>query len=127
MKKEIIITDNAPKAIGPYSQGVKVGELIFTSGQIPIDPKDGNTVSDDIKLQTRRVIKNLEAVLEAGGSSLNQIVKTTVYLRNMAEFQAMNEVYGEYFKENPPARATVEVSRLPKDVMIEIEAVAIWS
>lgn len=125
MGKKIIVTDGAPKAIGPYSQGIKVNGLIFTSGQIPVDPKTNQIVGEDIKLQTRQVIENLKAVLEAGGSSLNQVVKTTVYLNDMAEFQFMNEVYSEYFKENMPARTTVEVSRLPKDVKIEIDIIAI--
>ncbi|PMQ02494.1 MAG: reactive intermediate/imine deaminase [Dictyoglomus sp. NZ13-RE01] len=123
--KEVIFTDNAPKAIGPYSQAIKVGNFVFISGQIPIDPKTGNLVEGDIKEQTKRVIENIKAIIESIGGSLENIVKTTVFLKSLEEFSQMNEVYAEYFKDKPPARSTVEVSRLPKDVRIEIEATAI--
>ena len=126
MTKQIIQTDNAPAAIGPYSQGVKVtsGELLFTAGQIPMDPETGELVSGDIQVQTRRVLENLKAVVEAGGSSLDKVVKVTVFLKDMNDFAAMNEVYGGFFGENPPARSAVQVARLPKDVGIEIECIA---
>ena len=123
--REIIQTDHAPAAIGPYSQAVKTGGFIFASGQIPIDPKSGQFVEGGIKEQTKQVLKNLTAVLEAAGSSLNQVVKTTVFLADMQEFGAMNEVYGEFFKDEPPARATVEAARLPRDARVEIEAIAL--
>lgn len=123
--KEIIQTANAPQAIGPYSQAVKAGEFLFASGQIPIDPNTGEFVSGGIAEQTEQVLKNLSAVLEAAGSSLERVVKTTVFLVDMAEFVAMNEVYGRYFKNQPPARATVQAARLPRDARVEIEAVAL--
>lgn len=122
--KSIIATDQAPAAIGPYSQAVVVGNLLFTSGQIPLTP-EGELVSGDIKTQTRQVLSNLRAVLEAGGSSLTLVVKCTCFMRSMDDFAAMNEVYAEFFDTDPPARSTVEVARLPKDVNIEIEAVAL--
>lgn len=122
--KEIIYTEKAPAALGPYSQGINAGNLIFTSGQIPIDPENGEIVTDDIKKATERCILNLKAVLEAAGSSLKNVVKTTVFIKNMDDFAAVNQVYGEHFTENYPARSCVEVSRLPKDAMVEIEAVA---
>ena len=125
--KEIIQTDNAPKAIGPYSQAVKANGLIFASGQIPIDPKTGQFVPGGITEQTEQVLKNLTAVIEAGGSSLGQVVKTTVFLADMLEFDAMNAVYAKFFKEQPPARATVEATRLPRDARVEIEAIALAS
>jgi len=123
--KEIIQTDNAPQAIGPYSQAVKVSGLIFASGQIPTDPQTGQFVSGGIQEQTEQVLKNLAAVLEAAGSGLQQVVKTTVFLIDMQEFAAMNEVYGRFFTEQPPARATVEAARLPRDARVEIEAIAV--
>ena len=123
--KEIIQTDNAPKAIGPYSQAVKANGLIFASGQIPIDPKTGQFVPGGITEQTEQVLKNLTAVIEASGSSLSQVVKTTVFLADMQEFAAMNEVYGRFFKEMPPARATVQAAGLPRDARVEIEAIAL--
>jgi 2-iminobutanoate/2-iminopropanoate deaminase len=123
--KEIIQTDSAPAAIGPYSQAVKTNGFIFASGQIPIDPKSGQFVEGGIKEQTKQVLKNLAAVLEAAGSGLNRVVKTTVFLADMQEFGAMNEVYGEFFKDEPPARATVEAARLPRDARVEIEAIAL--
>ena len=125
MKKEIISTDQAPGAIGPYSQAVKIGEMVFVSGQIPIDPLSGNLIEGDIKTQTRQVLKNVTAVLSAAGTSLDRVVKTTVFITNMNDFSLMNEVYAEFFTSMPPARACVEVSRLPKDVLVEVEAIAI--
>lgn len=123
--KEIIQTAQAPAAIGPYSQAVKTNGLVFASGQIPIDPESGQFVEGGIKEQTEQVLKNLAAVLEAAGSGLNRVVKTTVFLADMQEFGAMNEVYGKFFKDEPPARATVEAARLPRDARVEIEAVAL--
>ncbi len=123
--KEIISTENAPGAIGPYSQAVKTGNLIFVSGQIPIDPKTGEFVSSEIKTQTEQVLKNLSAILQAAGSKLENVVKTTVFLADMNDFAAMNEIYGKYFNENKPARATVEAARLPRDARVEIECIAL--
>ncbi len=119
-----IVSPLAPAAIGPYSQAIKCGEFIFCSGQIPLDPKTGQVVGSDVATQTERVLENLRGILEAAGSGLFQIVKTTVYLKNMEDFPAMNEVYAKYCPVDPPARATVEVSRLPKDVLVEIECIA---
>lgn len=123
--KEIIATDKAPGAIGPYSQAVKAGNLVFCSGQIPIDPATGEFVSDDVAEQTRQVLINLSAVLEAAGTGLHNVVKTTVFLADMNDFAAMNEVYAEFFSENKPARATVQAARLPKDARVEIECIAL--
>ena len=123
--KEIVSTENAPGAIGPYSQAIKTGGLIFCSGQIPIDPATGDFVSDDIAGQTDQVLKNLSAVLEAAGSNLSGVVKTTVFLADMNDFAAMNEVYGKYFSENKPARATVQAARLPRDARVEIDCIAV--
>lgn len=124
MKKEII-TENAPKAIGPYSQGVRTsGGFIFVSGQIPLDPQTGELVAGGIAEQTERVLENLKAVLEADECSLEDVVKTTVYLKDIEDFAAMNTVYAKYFKVCPPARVCVEVARLPKDALIEIDCVA---
>ncbi|MBA3335135.1 MAG: RidA family protein [Acidobacteria bacterium] len=123
--KETISTKNAPDAIGPYSQAVKVGNLVFCSGQIPIDPTTGEFVSENIAEQTRQVLKNLSAVLEAAGSSLDSVVKTTVFLIDMNEFTQMNEVYAEFFSENKPARATVQAARLPRDTRVEIDCIAV--
>jgi len=125
--KEIIATDRAPRAIGPYSQAVRAGSVIFASGQIPIDPATGEFVAGGVAEQTEQVMRNLSAVLEAAGSSLNQIVKTTVFLADLNDFTAMNEVYGRFFGETPPARATVQAARLPRDARIEIEAIAVLS
>ena len=123
--REIISTDKAPGAIGPYSQAIKTGGMVFCSGQIPIDPATGEFVSNDVVEQTEQVLKNLSAVLEAAGSGLKQVVKTTVFLIDMDEFVAMNEVYGTFFTEQPPARATVQAARLPRDARVEIEAIAL--
>lgn len=124
MKIKTIETSNAPKAIGPYSQAKKVDNLIFTSGQIAIDPKTNSLVEGEIEVQTKQVLENLKAVLKAAGSSLDDAVKVTVFLADMNDFSKMNEVYAEYFK-NKPARSTVQVARLPKDVKVEIDAIAI--
>jgi 2-iminobutanoate/2-iminopropanoate deaminase len=122
--KKIISTDHAPKAIGPYSQAVVMNGFAFLSGQIPLDPSTNQLIEGDIAAQTERVIRNLKAVLEACGSSLEQVVKTTVFLKDMGEFKEMNEVYGRHFSTNAPARATVEAARLPRDVRVEIECIA---
>lgn len=122
--KQIIATETAPKAIGPYSQAVVHNGLAFLSGQIPMDPATGQIVEGDVAAQTERVLENLKAVLAACGSSLGQVLKTTVFLKDMGDFPKMNEVYGRYFAENPPARATVEAARLPRDVKVEIDAIA---
>jgi 2-iminobutanoate/2-iminopropanoate deaminase len=121
---ERISTSKAPSAIGPYSQAIVTGNLIFTSGQIPIDPQTGTIVSSDIERQTKQVLENLKNILEASGSSLSRVIKTTVYIKDMNDFQSINAVYARYFTEPYPARSCVEVARLPKDVLIEIEAVA---
>ena len=118
-----IHTDEAPAAIGPYSQAVRVDTLLFTSGQIPLRP-DGTLLEGDIRAQTEQVLKNLQAVLKAGGSSLADVIKCTCFLADMNDFAAMNEVYGTFFSDSPPARSAVEVARLPRDVKIEIEAIA---
>jgi 2-iminobutanoate/2-iminopropanoate deaminase len=123
--KETISTENAPSAIGPYSQAVKVGNFVFCSGQIPIDPATGEFVSEEVTEQTRQVLKNLSAVLEAAGSTLANVVKTTVFLVDMNDFAQMNEVYAEFFSENKPARATVQAARLPRDTRVEIDCIAI--
>lgn len=123
--KEIVATDRGPKAIGPYSQAVKANGLVFVSGQIAIDPQTQQIVPGDIAQQTTRVMENLKGIVEAAGSSMGQVVKTSVFLADMNDFAAMNEVYGRYFASAPPARATVQVSRLPKDVRVEIELIAL--
>lgn len=123
--KQIVKTGLAPQAIGPYSQAIKAGGFVFASGQIPIDPETGEFVPGGIADQTRQVMKNLAAVLDAAGSDLQLVVKTTVYLADMAEFTAMNEIYGKFFSDEPPARATVQAARLPRDARVEIEAVAL--
>ena len=124
MNKQTVSTDNAPAAIGPYSQAVRVGDLLFTSGQIALLPS-GELLEGDVAAQTEQVLKNLQAVLEAGGSSLANVVKCTCFLKDMSDFGTVNEVYGRFFESEPPARSAVEVARLPKDVLIEIEAVAL--
>jgi 2-iminobutanoate/2-iminopropanoate deaminase len=123
--REIIKTERAPAAIGPYSQAVRAGGFVFASGQIPLDPKTGQFVEGGVREQTEQVMRNLTAVLEAAGTGLDRVVKTTVFLADMEDFAAMNEVYGQYFAENPPARATVQAARLPKDARVEIEVVAL--
>lgn len=117
-------SNEAPKAIGPYSQGIKAGGFVFVSGQVALDPKTGQMVGADVAAQTERVLQNLQAIVEAAGSDLDRVVKTTVYLRTMNDFAAMNEVYKKYFKQEPPARATVAVAGLPKDALVEIDVVA---
>jgi 2-iminobutanoate/2-iminopropanoate deaminase len=119
-----IVAATAPQAVGPYSQGIKVANFIFCSGQIPVDPKTGQVVGGDVAAQTDRVLQNLAAVLDATGGGLFHIVKTTVFLKNMDDFEAMNAAYAKHFPLNPPARSTVEVARLPKDVLVEIDAIA---
>ena len=123
--RKIIKTENAPGAIGPYSQAVAAGGFVFLSGQIPIDPATGNFVEGGIAEQTEQVLRNLSKVLEAAGTSLARVVKTTVFLADMSDFAAMNEVYGRYFNESPPARSTVEAARLPRDARVEIDVVAL--
>ncbi len=125
MPKQIIHTKQAPAAIGPYSQAVVVNGMVFTAGQVAINPQTGNVIEGGIKEQTRRVLQNVQAILEAAGTNLANVVKTTVFIKDMNEFTAMNEVYAEFFTENPPARSTVEVARLPRDVRVEIEAIAL--
>ena len=125
MNKETVSTENAPGAIGPYSQAIKAGGMVFCSGQIPIDPKTGEFVSDIVSEQTEQVLRNLGEVLRAAGSSLDAVVKTTVFLADMDDFAEMNEVYGRFFSENKPARATVEAARLPRDARVEIECIAL--
>ncbi|AAK43303.1 RidA family protein [Saccharolobus solfataricus] len=122
--KEIIFTEKAPKPIGPYSQGVKVGDILYVSGQIPVDPKTNEVVGKNIEEQTIRVIENIKAVLEAAGYMLDDVVMSFVYLKDIKDFQRFNEVYSKYFSNKPPARVTVEVSRLPRDVLIEITVIA---
>jgi 2-iminobutanoate/2-iminopropanoate deaminase len=124
MGRKTVKTNDAPQAIGPYSQAIEAGGFVFVSGQIPIDPRTGNIVRPDIKNQTRMVMDNARAILVAAGCSMNNVVKTTIYLRSMDDFALVNEVYGGYFPSDPPARATVEVSRLPKDVAIEMDFIA---
>jgi 2-iminobutanoate/2-iminopropanoate deaminase len=122
--REVVKTEKAPAAIGPYSQGIRSGGFLFCSGQIPLDPSSGKMVEGGIKVQTERVLQNLEAVLASGGASLRSVVKTTVYLVDLADFPAMNGVYGTFFPEEPPARATVQVAKLPAGALVEIDAIA---
>jgi 2-iminobutanoate/2-iminopropanoate deaminase len=122
--KEIIATAKAPAAIGPYSQAVKLGNMLFTSGMIPLVPETMQIIEGGVQQQTRQVLENLKALLEAAGSSLEKVVKTTVFIKDMNEFPKINEIYAEYFNSQQPARSCVEVARLPKDVLVEIEAVA---
>jgi 2-iminobutanoate/2-iminopropanoate deaminase len=124
--RKAVHSDGAPRAIGPYSQAIQAGNWLFCSGQIPLDPKTGEMVgASDVQEQTRQVMHNLQAVLQAGGASLAQVVKTTIYLKDLADFGAVNEVYGAYFKEAPPARATVQVAGLPRGALVEIDAIAV--
>ncbi len=122
--REPIATQDAPQAIGPYSQAIKSGGLVFCSGQIALDPASGQLVAGDVAVQTERVLQNLAAVLQAAGSGMNKVVKTTVFLKSMADFGSMNGVYGKHFQAPFPARSTVEVARLPKDVLVEIDVIA---
>jgi 2-iminobutanoate/2-iminopropanoate deaminase len=124
MKKQTIQTPHAPAAIGPYSQAVRAGDLLFVSGQIPLDAKSGELVRTSIADETKKVLENLKAIIEAAGGSLGDVVKTTIFLKDMNNFSVVNEVYGAYFPQPFPARATVEVARLPRDVNVEIEAIA---
>ena len=125
MIRQLIQTEKAPGAVGPYSQGTRTGELVFSAGQIPLDPSTGSMVEGGIKEQTRQVLKNLQAVLEAGGAGLDSVMKCTVFLQDMGSFALMNEVYGEFFPDRPPARSAVEVAALPLGALVEIEAVAL--
>jgi 2-iminobutanoate/2-iminopropanoate deaminase len=125
--REVIATNDGPKAIGPYSQAIKANGLVFLSGQICLDPQTQQLITGDVSAQTERVLQNIAAILTAAGSSLSQVVKTTVFLKSMNDFVAMNEVYGRHFTADPPARSTVEVARLPKDVLVEVEVIALAS
>ena len=126
MKKRVIQTGKAPKAIGPYSQAIQAGSFLFLSGQIPLDPTSGELVKGDIREQARRVLENLKGVLESQNLGMEDVVKVTIFLKDMGNFSQVNEVYGAYFPSSPPARSTVEVARLPRDVDIEIEAIAVF-
>jgi 2-iminobutanoate/2-iminopropanoate deaminase len=123
--REVISTSDAPKAIGPYSQAIRANGLVFVSGQVAIDPGTQQVIEGDVAVQTERVIQNLSAILNAAGSSLQMVVRSTVFLKNMSDFAAMNEVYGRHFSGAPPARSTVEAARLPKDVLVEIDVIAL--
>ncbi|MBA3914235.1 MAG: RidA family protein [Acidobacteriales bacterium] len=123
--RDVISTPDAPQAIGPYSQAIRANGLVFTSGQIAIDPATQQVIGGDVAAQTERVFRNLAAILKAAGTSLDNVVRTTVFLKSMNDFAAMNEVYGRYFQSTPPARSTVEVARLPKDVLVEIDVIAL--
>ncbi len=127
MHKKVIFTEKAPKPIGPYSQAVQAGGFLFCSGQVPLDPVTGVVEVQDVTGQTQQVMENIQAVLTAAGCNWESIVKTTIFLKSMNDFPKVNEVYGNYFKASPPARSTVEVARLPKDVLVEIEVIAIAS
>jgi 2-iminobutanoate/2-iminopropanoate deaminase len=123
--REVIATDHGPKAIGPYSQAIRANGFVFVSGQVAIDPATQQVVGGDVTAQTKRVMENLEGILRAAGSEFGKVVRSTVFLKNMGDFAAMNEVYGTYFSSAPPARSTVEVTRLPKDVLVEIDVIAL--
>lgn len=125
MERQVIHSDHAPKAIGPYSQAIRVGDFVFCSGQLGLDPNTGNLVSGGVEAETRRALENLAAVLQAAGTSLERVVKTTVFLLDMNDFARMNAVYAEFFPANPPARSTIQVARLPRDGRVEIEAIAV--
>jgi 2-iminobutanoate/2-iminopropanoate deaminase len=125
MTRKIVQTDNAPGAVGPYSQATRTDELVFTAGQLPMDPATGSLVEGGIQEQTRQALKNLQAVLEAAGAGLDSVMKSTVFLQDMGEFKLMNEIYGEFFPDNPPARSAVEVAALPLGARVEIEAIAV--
>lgn len=122
MQKKVIYSENAPQAIGPYSQGIQAGNFLFVSGQLPVDPATG-TISDDIKVQTRQSLENIKAIISAAGFSMEDIVKTTVYVKDLNQFNDINQVYAGFFAQNPPARACIEIARLPKDAGVEIEAI----
>jgi 2-iminobutanoate/2-iminopropanoate deaminase len=122
--KDVVLTEKGPKPIGPYSQAIKSGGFLFASGQVALDPRSNEFLAGDIRHQTERVLENVKAILEAGGANLHHVVKTTVFLKDMNDFAAMNEVYGNYFTSAPPARSTVQVARLPKDALVEIEVIA---
>lgn len=124
--KEVVLSKNAPQPIGPYSQAIKAGDFIFCSGMIPLDPASGEIVgADDVQAQAKRVLDSIQALLKDAGTSLDRVVKTTIFLKNMGDFPKVNEIYGQYFKGATPARSTVEVARLPKDVLVEIECIAL--
>jgi len=123
--RDVISTKDAPQAIGPYSQAIRTDEFVFVSGQVAIDPSTQQVLGGDVAVQTDRVLRNLSAILNAAGSGLEKVVRSTVFLKNMGDFTAMNEVYGRYFNAKPPARSTVEVARLPKDVLVEIDVIAL--
>ncbi len=123
--REVVATKDGPQAIGPYSQAIRANGLVFVSGQVAIDPATQQVMSGDVAVQTERVMKNLSAILHAAGSGLEKVVRSTVFLKNMGDFAAMNQVYGRYFPAAPPARSTVEVARLPKDVLVEIDVIAL--
>ncbi len=125
--KKIVSTKDAPAAVGPYSQAIRAGSFLFCAGQIPLDPQSGQIVSDDVSAQTKRVLENISAVLRAENLNFGHVVKTTIFLTDMGDFQTVNEIYGGYFKENPPARSTVQVSALPKGAKVEIEVIAMGS
>ena len=127
MQKQVVATDNAPAAVGPYSQAIQTGTFVFVAGQLGLDPATNKFVGDDIAAQTRQALENMRAVLEAAGSSLSQVAKTTVFLADMGDFGAMNAVYAEFFKESPPARSTVQAGALPLGGLVEIEAIALTS
>jgi 2-iminobutanoate/2-iminopropanoate deaminase len=124
LMKEIIQTERGPKPIGPYSQAIRANQFLFLSGQTPLDPKTGEMTGTDVRQQTERILENIKGILEAGGATLLHVVKSTVFLKDMNDFAAMNEVYGRYFPAAPPARSTVQVARLPKDALVEIEVIA---
>ncbi len=125
MKKDIILTSSAPAPIGPYSQAIRANGFLFCSGQVALDPKTGVVVGTDVETQTKRVMQSIEEILKAAGCDFTKVVKTTIFLKNMADFPRVNEIYGSYFKTEPPARSTVEVARLPKDVLVEVEVTAL--
>jgi 2-iminobutanoate/2-iminopropanoate deaminase len=123
--REVVVTKNAPQAIGPYSQAIRANGFVFVSGQVAIDPATQQVLTGDVAVQTEQVLKNLRGILEAAGTNLEKVVRSTVFLKNMSDFTAMNEVYGRHFSTAPPARSTVEVPRLPKDVLVEIDVIAL--
>ncbi len=126
MERKVIFTNKAPEAIGPYEQGIRMGNLLFTSGQIALDPASGDFLSGNIEAETQRTLQNLDAILQASGLSRNEVVKVTVYMQDLGEFTRMNQVYGEYFAQNKPARACVQVAALPKGARVEMDAIAVF-